>query len=75
MPIYEFRCKACDRTFETLVRNSREQVACKHCGSSELQKMISAHAIGSAMPDTACGSSPCSPAPACGGGGCPAGFS
>ncbi|WP_018294350.1 FmdB family zinc ribbon protein [Mariprofundus ferrooxydans] len=75
MPIYEFRCKACDRTFETLVRNSREQVVCKHCGSSELQKMISAHTIGNGTSDTACGSPPCSPTPACGGGGCPAGFS
>lgn len=70
MPIYEFRCKACDTRFETLVRHG-DDVACSHCGSHELQKLISVHAIGSGTPDTACGSSPCSSNPACQGGYCP----
>ncbi len=72
MPIYEFHCRDCDSHFETLVRNSSEAAVCKQCGSDHLQKLISAHAIGSGAPDTACGSAPCSPAPACGGGACPA---
>lgn len=69
MPIYEFRCLECQQKFETLVRNSTEKVTCKQCNSSSIEKLISAHAVGSGMPDTACGNSPCSPAPACGSGG------
>ncbi|OIO71765.1 MAG: hypothetical protein CO186_11255 [Zetaproteobacteria bacterium CG_4_9_14_3_um_filter_49_83] len=67
MPIYEFHCRQCERDFETLVMRSQEKVSCPDCGSDQLQKLISAHAVGHAMPDTACGSAPCSPAPACGG--------
>ena len=70
MPIYEYRCADCQSQFETLVRNSAESVTCKQCGSENLQKLISAHAITSGSPDTACGTAPCSPAPACGSGGC-----
>jgi len=72
MPIYEFHCRACDSRFETLLRNSSESASCKQCGSDDLQKLISAHAIGSGAPDTACGSAPCSPVSACGAGACPA---
>ncbi|TLS77142.1 zinc ribbon domain-containing protein [Mariprofundus erugo] len=74
MPIYEFRCRSCEVVFEKLVRNSSQPVTCRDCGSEDLQKLISAHAIGTGAPDTACGSAPCSPAPACGGGACPACF-
>ena len=70
MPIYEFHCQQCEHDFETLVMRSQEQVTCPDCGSDQLKKLISAHAVGHGMPDTACGSAPCSPAPACGGGGC-----
>ena len=70
MPIYEVRCKNCHKQFETLVRNSSESINCKQCGSTDLQKLISAHAISSGAPDTACGTAPCSPAPACGSGAC-----
>lgn len=69
MPIYEFQCKGCSERFETLVRSS-DIPACPKCESEELQKLISAHAIGTGAPDTACGSAPCSPRPACGMGGC-----
>jgi len=73
MPIYEYSCNQCGHRFETLVRKSSETVNCKQCGSTELQKLVSAHAITSGAADTACHAAPCSPAPACGsGGGCPA---
>ncbi|MDQ6982634.1 MAG: zinc ribbon domain-containing protein [Mariprofundus sp.] len=72
MPIYEFHCRICGSNFETLVCNSSEVVSCKQCGSCDLQKLISAHAIGSSVPETPCGSSPCAPAPVCGSGACPA---
>ncbi len=70
MPIYEFHCQQCEQSFETLVRRSDETICCPACGSEQLQKLISAHSVGSGMPDTACGSAPCMPAPACGSGGC-----
>lgn len=40
MPIYEYRCKDCDQTFELLVRSSTVP-ACKHCGSENLEKLLS----------------------------------
>jgi len=69
MPIYEFQCKQCETRFETLVRSS-DVPACPKCQGEDLKKLISAHAVGSGAPDTACGSAPCSPAPMCGMGGC-----
>jgi len=71
MPIYEYQCHHCDHRFEALVRNSSERTLCPNCGDDDhLQRLISAHAIGSGTPETACGNAPCSPAPACGNGGC-----
>lgn len=70
MPIYEYHCDECDKDFETLVMRSAEQVHCPACNGTRLHKLISAHAVGHGMPDTACGS----PAPLCGmnggAGGC-----
>lgn len=69
MPIYEYHCEDCNRDFETLVMRKSEVVQCPGCGGEHLSKLISAHAVGHGMPDTACGSAPCSPAPLCGTGG------
>jgi len=41
MPIYEYRCCACDAQFETLVRGG-EPIACPNCGSTALDKLVSA---------------------------------
>ena len=49
MPIYEYECGDCRSQFELLVRNS-EQVRCKACGSTRLEKLLSvpaAHTSGS----------------------------
>ncbi len=72
MPIYEYRCDTCSNEFETLVLRRNETVHCPSCGSDRLAKLISAHAVGHGTPDTACGSAPCAPKPACGSGMCPA---
>jgi putative FmdB family regulatory protein len=40
MPLYSYRCKACDRTFETLVRSS-DIPACTSCGSRDLERLVS----------------------------------
>lgn len=41
MPIYEFKCKKCSHAFETLVMNSREEIACPKCNSKNVSKEIS----------------------------------
>lgn len=40
MPLFDFHCQACDKTFEKLVR-SDTQVACPHCGSADVSKCVS----------------------------------
>jgi putative FmdB family regulatory protein len=40
MPIYEFHCKKCDKTFERLVPMGRSQEKCSKCGVLA-EKMIS----------------------------------
>jgi putative FmdB family regulatory protein len=44
MPLYEYRCQACDATFEMLVR-AGSRVACPHCGSSSINKLLSTPAV------------------------------
>ncbi|MGA2706952.1 MAG: zinc ribbon domain-containing protein [Steroidobacteraceae bacterium] len=41
MPIYDYHCVQCGRTFELLVR-STTIAACPHCRSEQLQQQISA---------------------------------
>ena len=40
MPIYDYHCQACDKTFELLVRSSTVPV-CPHCSSQDLQRCVS----------------------------------
>jgi len=44
MPIYEYRCNQCSKVSEILVGvgSDNEVTACKHCGSSDLEKILSA---------------------------------
>lgn len=41
MPLYEYTCKKCNQTFELLVMSSTKP-ACPGCGSTRLQRLISA---------------------------------
>ena len=43
MPIYEFVCKDCHTTFETLCFSKRdvEEVRCPRCGSRRVGKLLS----------------------------------
>jgi len=41
MPIYEYRCEPCDRTFETLVRTPTDVAHCPKCGNVEVVKQFS----------------------------------
>lgn len=40
MPIFDFRCRDCDKTFELLVRASSAP-NCPHCGGGRLDKQPS----------------------------------
>jgi len=40
MPIYEYECRQCEKTFEILQR-ADEKVSCPSCGSGRLKKLLS----------------------------------
>ncbi|HUV36280.1 MAG TPA: zinc ribbon domain-containing protein [Patescibacteria group bacterium] len=41
MPIFEYSCNGCDKTFELLVKRYDEEVQCPHCGSPDVEKLFS----------------------------------
>jgi len=43
MPLYEFQCTECDRTFEELVRAAAAitEVKCPKCGSEHVRRQLS----------------------------------
>lgn len=66
MPIYEYICRKCGDDFEELVFSQEALPPCPQCGSTEVEKLMSACAArtdGDAGPDF--GSTP-----PMGGGGC-----
>jgi putative FmdB family regulatory protein len=64
MPIYEFRCEACDHPFEKLVRAFREKVSCPECGSRDVERLLSTFAMSGTVPAQSPGGA------CCGRGGC-----
>lgn len=40
MPMYEYTCKDCDHSFETLVQTG-EQAECPECESNDLERLLS----------------------------------
>jgi putative FmdB family regulatory protein len=46
MPIYEYHCDDCDRSFEELVRSSSEQIACPSCASAKVKRLLSVFSSG-----------------------------
>ncbi len=75
MPIYEYSCRDCGKTFEVLVRGS-DAVTCPRCGSSLLDKLISAPFVSSGQAarqagrtccgrEERCDAPPCSEGSAC----------
>jgi len=57
MPVYEYKCKACGKTFEYFLKNSAEKVKCQKCGSTRLERLFSAFAVGVSTNTTSGGSS------------------
>lgn len=43
MPIFEYRCNACNEVSEFLVLGKDEVISCSKCGSRDLLKLMSAH--------------------------------
>ena len=51
MPIYEYRCDACDERFEKLLRSMGQapaKVSCPACQSTDVRRLISAPIVHSA---------------------------
>ncbi len=47
MPIYEYRCEACECDFEVLtIRSEEENVTCPKSGISDVKRQLSASCIG-----------------------------
>jgi putative FmdB family regulatory protein len=46
MPLYEYRCRKCSERFEALVFG-KKRPACPKCESRDLEKLLSAFAVGS----------------------------
>ncbi|GAX59824.1 regulatory protein, FmdB family [Candidatus Scalindua japonica] len=70
MPLYEYKCKKCEKISEILQRNN-EKVVCPECGSKSLEKQFSVFASSSAPESSAAGGGipPSSPG-SCGTGCC-----
>ncbi len=67
MPLFDYLCRDCGRTSEILLTGPGDRPHCRHCGSEQLDKQLSAPSSMSGTPsrampgpgDTACcGSSP-----------------
>ncbi len=71
MPIYEFRCLACNDCFEILVMNSAEssELRCPKCASEDFERILSktGYAMGSGSGKDA---GPTSQSRTCSGGSC-----
>jgi putative FmdB family regulatory protein len=81
VPLYEYRCAACEHEFETLVAAGRaDQAVCPACGAGEVRRLLSLFsaprgagqaggaAAWSASGSAAGGDGATAPAGCCGGG-------
>ena len=65
MPIYEYRCKECEKDFEKYVPGATTTVACPTCASEQVMRKLSVFGlktVGALSSDTSSGMA--------GGGGC-----
>jgi putative FmdB family regulatory protein len=42
MPSYEYRCEACDHSFDVFQKNTKAKRKCPECGKFKLERLISA---------------------------------
>ncbi len=51
MPIYEYKCEACDCDFEILTTRSEENnIICPECGISDVKRQLSVSCVGGSEP-------------------------
>jgi len=64
MPIYEYKCNACNKEFECIVIGGNDEVTCPECSGKEVERILSAcnfKSGGSYSPSSSGGGgSPCS---------------
>jgi len=53
MPIFEYRCKDCDRPFEQIVPRYDSEATCPHCKSAQVEKQLSVFAVTGGSKDPA----------------------
>lgn len=41
MPIYEYKCLKCNKSFEKLVLNSNQTILCPECNSDDVKRQMS----------------------------------
>ena len=47
MPVYEYRCAECEKTFEKLIRSEGQAVgSCPSCGHERVNRVFSTFAVG-----------------------------
>jgi putative FmdB family regulatory protein len=64
MPMFDYRCKACDNIFEELVQSCEvpdDDIICPECGKNQSERLISAPSIstGSMSSDSNYARPPC----------------
>lgn len=75
MPIYEYRCKVCGATSEYMIGVGKvENISCKECGSTEMEKILSVASFLAGVPErvpgkTCCGREERCETPPCSDGG------
>ncbi len=67
MPVYEYKCLACEKIFDTLRRMDEmdQKISCPRCGSNETKRQLSVFGVGSSHSS---GNVTKSKPPSCGGG-------
>jgi len=53
MPIFEYSCRRCDHSFETIVLSASEKVSCPKCNSNAVQKQLSVFSSPGSVKDAA----------------------
>lgn len=65
MPIYEYMCRDCHKSFEEIVLTKREAVTCPECSSGDVERQLSVFSSPGSRVEAAVTGGGC--------GGCPAG--
>jgi len=65
LPILEFKCAKCGKSFEWLKLASKDEPVCPHCGGGEFERLLSTFAVGAGVREAA----PCADSGPCAGEG------